>query len=107
MTHAPIDAAIDIARAERETLRWVLLSSLWHARPYGCTEYVLMRAAQDVPLRATTDMVRSELDSLAMNGLAQINQDQPIWWAKLTARGEAVVEYREPAPAGVARPPKW
>jgi len=102
-----LSAAVDMARAEIETLRWILLAALWHARPYGCTEYVLLRAAQDVPLRVTPDMVRAELDSLAMRGLLTLNREEALWWAKLAPLGEDVVQYREPAPKGVARPPRW
>lgn len=99
---------VDIARAERETLRWVLLYALWHARPYGTSEYVLMRTAQDIPLVVTQDLVRRELDSLASRNLIIIQRDnQPLWQAKITALGEDVVEYREDSPKGIARPPKW
>lgn len=105
--NAQIDAAVDVARAEIEALRWILLRALWHARPYGCTEYVLLRAAQDIPLRATTDMIRAEMDSLAERGLLKINTEQPMWWAKLSPQGEDVVQYRADCPPGIARPPKW
>ena len=33
MTERRLDAAIDMARAEREALRWLMLTALWHARP--------------------------------------------------------------------------
>ncbi|GIX17714.1 MAG: hypothetical protein KatS3mg119_1900 [Rhodothalassiaceae bacterium] len=98
---------IDMARAERETLRWVLLLALWHARPYGTSEYVLLRTAQDIPLRVTPDQVRRELKSLAGRGLVTIRQDAPLWHAEIMPAGEDVVEYRAPAPAGIARPPQW
>ena len=99
---------VDIARAERETLRWILLSALWHARPYGTTEYVLIRTAQDIPLVVTQDLVRREMESLASRGLIVIEKEkQPLWQAHITALGEDVVEYREDAPKGIARPPKW
>jgi hypothetical protein len=107
MSNTPLNDAIDLARAERETLRWILLLALWHARPYGTTEYVLIRTAQDIPLRVTQDMVRRELESLALRGLVEIEHDQPVWNAKMTALGEDVVDHRAPAPAGIARPPKW
>lgn len=104
----PIDTAIDIARAERETLRWVLLTALWHARPYGTTEHVLCLAAQDAGLRATSAEVRAELDWLARHGLADLERrERPLWETQITAHGMAVYEYREDAPAGMARPPRW
>lgn len=97
----------DIARAEREHLRWILLSALWHAQPYGCNEHVLVRTAQDIPLLVTADLVRRELDYLKELTLVVLKQDQPLWHAKLTAQGMDVVDHRAPAPVGVARPPKW
>lgn len=107
MNNTPLNDAIDMARAERETLRWVLLLALWHARPYGTTEYVLVRTAQDIPLNVTSDMVRRELNSLAQRLLVTIDHSQPVWLANITALGEDVVDHRAPAPPGIARPPKW
>lgn len=99
---------VDIARSERETLRWILLYALWSARPYGTTEYVLIRTAQDIPLLVTQDLVRREMESLASRGMISIEKNnQPLWHARITALGEDVVEYREDAPKGIARPPKW
>lgn len=104
---SPIDTAIDMARAERETLRWVLVTALWHARPYGTTESVLLATAHDIPLRVTYADVRAELAWLAEHGLTRIHRDSPVWEAELTAAGMGVYEHREPAPPGLARPPKW
>jgi hypothetical protein len=101
-----IDRALDLARAERETLRWVLLTALWHARPYGTTESVILACAQDVGLCATTDFIRRELGWLDSHGLVEIHRG-PVWSAKLTALGEDVYDYRAEAPAGLARPPRW
>jgi hypothetical protein len=95
--------AIDHARAEREYLRWVLLLALWHARPYGTNESVLLGACRDIPVRATNDDVRRELVSLAKRNLVTIKR-RAQWIAELTADGEAVVDYRAEAPIDVARP---
>lgn len=107
MTERRIDAAIDTARAERETLRWVLLTALWHARPYGANEHLLLSCAHDIPVYATADLVRKELGWLDSHGLIKIDHDGPLWAAKLTAQGEDVYDYRAEAPAGLARPPRW
>lgn len=107
MSERRIDAALDVARAQRETLRWVLLTALWHARPYGALEDLLVRCAADVGLAATSDGVRRELGWLAEHGLVRLAQDAPVWDASLTARGLDVYEYRADAPAGLARPPRW
>lgn len=101
-----LDHLIDHARAEREYLRWVILLALWHARPYGTTEGVILGACRDIPLRVTADEVRRELDSLAKRGLVDVERGA-LWSATLTAAGEDVVDYRADAPAGIARPPRW
>lgn len=103
----PISKAIDIERAERETLRWVLLTALWFARPYGALETLLVACAHDVPLRASSHDIRRELGWLASHGLALIDQDGPVWSARLNAQGEDVYDYRADAPAGLARPQRW
>ena len=98
---------VDIARAERETLRWILLYALWHARPYGTSEHVLLRTAHDIPLRVTPDVVRKELGYLQGKGLITTAENQPVWHAEITADGEDVVDYRADCPAGIARPRNW
>lgn len=108
MTERRIDAAIDIARAEREALRWLMLTALWHARPYGTREDVLLACAHEIPIYANAELIRRELGWLESHGLAAIVKDaSPIWSVKLTALGEDVYEYRADAPAGLARPPRW
>lgn len=103
----PINNAIDHDRAEREFLRWVILLALWHARPYGCTENVIMGACRDIPLRCTFDQVRQELHSLGKRGFVEVNTDTPVWSAELSANGEAVVDHRADCPADIARPRRW
>lgn len=100
------DSMIDTVRAEREYLRWVILLALWHARPYGTTEGVILGACRDIPLRVTADEVRRELHSLEQRGLLRVTQG-PVWQAELTACGEDVVDYRAEAPPGVGRPARW
>ena len=107
MTDKHLGAVIDNARAEREFLRWVILSALWHARPYGALENVILGACRDIPLRVTTDQVRAELRSLQKRGLLELQSDGPIWSAELSAAGEALVDYRADCPADIARPQRW
>ena len=106
-TDRPIDLAIDVARAERETLRWVLVTALWYARPYGALESLLLSCAHDIPLRVTAHTVRQELAWLEDHALVKIDRAGPIWSAALTARGLGVYDYREDAPKGLARPARW
>ncbi|MDD3938032.1 cytoplasmic protein [Rhodoferax sp.] len=103
----PLHQAIDHDRAEREFLRWVILLALWHARPYGCSEHVIMGACRDIPIRVTFDQVRQEIHSLGKRGLVDVKNDAPIWSAELSASGEAVVDYRADCPSDIARPNRW
>lgn len=107
MSDKHLDALIDHARAEREYLRWVILSALWHARPYGTVETVIMGACRDIPLRVTTDQLRAEMVSLKKRGLIGLDDHGPVWSADLTPEGEALVDYRAECPADIARPPRW
>lgn len=107
MTTRPIHTAIDIGRAEREVLRWVILDTLWHARPYGCDEQLLLSVCESVRLRATRAMLRAEMNAVALRGLATLDARGPIWAMQITADGEAVVDYRSDCPADIARPPRW
>lgn len=107
MPDPKLDPLLDHARAEREYLRWVILLALWHARPFGTTESVIIGACRDIPLRTTADEVRRELASLAGRGLVALEDRGPLWSARLTPAGEDVVDYRAEAPVGVARPPRW
>lgn len=99
-----LDAVLDLARAEREYLRWLILSVLWHGRPYGVSESVMMLTARDVLLRVTSDQVRAELCYLEKRGLVKVDRRQAVWHAELTADGESVVDYRIECPPGIARP---
>lgn len=94
---------IQVARAEREFLRWVLLSALSRAEPYGTNERVLARTAEDIPLRSTSDLIRKELVYLEGHGLVKVTQTG-LWQAKLTSKGSDFVDYRAEDIAGIARP---
>lgn len=107
MNDKKLSVIIDQARAEREYLRWVILLALWHARPYGTLETVIMGACRDIPLRVTSDQLRAEMVSLKKRGLIEIDDAGPIWSAEITPDGEAIVDYRAIAPADIARPERW
>lgn len=97
---------IQVARAEKEFMRWVILSALSRAEPYGANEHVIARTVQDIPLRGTSDVVRRELAYLEGHTLVQVEKTG-IWAAKLTAKGSDFVDYRAEDIAGIARPPQW
>jgi hypothetical protein len=98
---------LDMARAERETLRWILLLALSYSRPVACNESLLLRTAHDAGLRVTTDMVRAELDYLKNKGLLYLNNNEAFWTASITPDGMDIVDHRADCPKGIARPPRW
>jgi hypothetical protein len=93
----------------REYLRWVLLQSLYHARPVGANEDLLASVLHDLRLHdVTRTVLRQELDYLRGLGLVTITErDGVMWHALITPAGVDVVEYNADAPPGVARPPKY
>ncbi|MDM7320247.1 MAG: hypothetical protein P3W91_000795 [Fervidobacterium sp.] len=97
---------IDMERSRREYLRWIILLALYHARPYGASEGVILNACRDIPIMATLDMIRKELKSLEKRGLVVVKEGAE-WYAEITALGEDIVEYREDPPKGIYRPPQW
>jgi len=99
--------ALDMAQAEREEVRWLLMLALYHARPVGAAEGLLLRTIQDVPMHITGRVVRSELTYLAGQGLVEIKRERPQWYAELCPAGVDVVEYTTACPAGIGRPQKY
>jgi len=51
--------------------------------------------------------VRRELDYLCERGLAEINKNRPVWFAKASWHGIDFVEYTVDCFPGIARPEKW
>lgn len=99
---------IELAQAERETLRWLILLTLNAARPVGAAETLILRTVQDVPLHVTAAQVRRELDYLAGLKLLHLERrDRPVWFAEMLPAGVDIVEYTTDCPAGIARPVKY
>lgn len=99
---------IDIDRAHREHLRWLILLTLNHARPLGAPESLILTTLQAVPIPVTAHELRRELDYLADRQLIEIKgRDGPQWHAELTRHGVDVAEYTVPVEPGIARPQKY
>jgi hypothetical protein len=100
--------SIDMEKAQRETLRWIILQALNAARPIGTSEAIVLSAVQAVPLQATLVELRRELGYLEDRKLVAVTgKDTPCWHASLTHHGIDVVEYTVDCHPGIARPPKW
>ncbi len=99
---------IDLRKAEREHVRWLILSALNSARPFGTTDEIVHSAIVAVPIPFTLMEIRRELDYLEEGALIEISgRDRPNWFAKLTRDGIDVVEYTVDCHPGIARPKKW
>jgi hypothetical protein len=99
---------IDVERANRENIRWLILLTLNSARPVGARESLILATLRAVPAPLTEHELRRELDYLEERGLVHIlGRDSPQWSAQLTREGVDVVEYTVPCEPGVARPQKY
>lgn len=99
---------VDIAKARRENLRWVILLALNSARPIGTTEQIVFSAVAPVVPDVTQLELRRELDYLDERELIEVTERHtPAWYCKLTRHGVDVVEYTLPCDPGIARPAKY
>lgn len=106
MMKGPSAPGIDMEKARREELRWLILRALYAARPIGTTETILKNAIEPVMLDITQMEIRRELDYLSDRELLTVHMS-PIWSAKINRYGVDVVEYTVTCDPGIARPEKW
>ncbi len=98
----------DLAKARRESLRWLILLTLNNARPIGAFEEVVLSVAQSVYPDATALEVRRELDYLNDRVLVTLDkQPSGRWHAELTRHGVDITEYTVDCQPGIARPVKY
>lgn len=98
----------DLAKTRRESLRWLILLTLYNARPIGAYEEVVLTVAQSVYPDATALEVRRELDYLNDRVLVTIDkQPSGRWHAELTRHGVDIAEYTVDCQPGIARPVKY
>jgi Fe2+ or Zn2+ uptake regulation protein len=99
---------MDIERARREEMRWLILQALYAAQPVGTSELIIKNAIEQVILDATMLEVRRELDYLEERGLVSVtNRNTTTWFAKLNNHGVDIVEYTIDCLPGIARPKKY
>lgn len=99
---------IDLARARREQLRWLVILTLNNARPMGAFESVVLSVAQSEFPDATALELRREMDYLADRKLLEIDRKPDgRWFADLTRLGVDVAEYTVACDPGIARPAKY
>jgi hypothetical protein len=99
---------IDLEKAKRETLRWLILAALNAARPVGASEQIILMAVRGVINDVTQMFLRREMDYLECRKLIHIGErNGPSWHGELTRDGVDVVEYTVACDPGIARPLKW
>jgi hypothetical protein len=99
--------SVDLATAQREELRWLILLALNAARPVGTSEVIVRRAIDPVVPGVTDLEIRREMDYLAERVLIDIERNRPVWFARINRHGIDIVEYTVACHAGIARPVKW
>ncbi len=105
----PVPVPVDLEKARREELRWLILRALYAARPIGTTETIIKNAIEPVMLDITLLEIRRELDYLEDRELLAVERSRavPVWSAKINRLGVDLVEYTVPCDPGIARPEKW
>ncbi len=99
---------VDMEKARREHVRWIILSALNHGRPYPVAEPLILITIQSEPTQCTALDLRRELDYLEERGLLKLTRlEGAPWTAELTRHGVDVVEYTVACDPGIARPKKY
>jgi hypothetical protein len=98
---------IDMERARREEMRWLILSALRAAQPIGTSEVIVCNVISYIVFDVTEMDVRRELDYLAERNLITLEKNRAVWFAKINHRGLDIVEYTVECHPGIARPKKW
>lgn len=99
---------IDLTKARREALRWLVLLTLNNARPIGAYEGPILSVAQSEYPDATALELRRELDYLANRDLVELRKEPGgKWHAELTRHGTDIAEYTVDCEPGIARPAKY
>jgi len=99
--------SMDMERARREELRWLILRALYAAQPVGTSERII-RTVVDPIIRGVTELeIRNQIDYLHERKLVGVEKEHPVWFAKINRAGIDVVEYTVPCDPGIARPKAW
>lgn len=99
---------VDLERARREGLRWLVLLTLNNARPIGAYEGTVLTVAQSEFPDATQLELRRELDYLHDRKLVEVKREPSgRWFCELTRYGVDVAEYTVDCLPGIARPERY
>jgi hypothetical protein len=98
---------LDMEKARREELRWLILRALYAAQPIGTTEIIIHTAIESSVPGTTEHEIRNQLDYLAERNLITVEKNRPFWFGKIKRYGIDVVEYTLECDPGIARPKPW
>jgi len=99
---------IDQERVRRESMRWMIILTLYNARPVGAYEELVLVTVQAIYPDATALEVRRALDYLGDRALITLTKEPGgRWFADLNRDGTDVAEYTVDCEPGIARPPKY
>jgi hypothetical protein len=100
--------SIDNEKVRRESMRWLVMLTLYNASPIGAYEELVLATVQAMYPDATALEVRRHLDYLASRALIELmKHPSGRWFADLTRDGTDVAEYTVDCDPGIARPPKY
>lgn len=99
---------VDNEKVRRESMRWMVLLTLYNASPIGAWEELVLATLQGMYPDASALEVRRHLDYLSDRGLVALRKEPSgRWFADLTRDGTDVAEYTVDCDPGIARPPKY
>lgn len=99
---------IDQTKVRRESMRWLIILTLYNAIPVGAYEELVLSTVQAMFPDATALEVRRELDYLSVRGLLKlVKEPSGRWFADLSRDGIDVAEYTVECDPGIARPAKY
>lgn len=99
---------IDHAKVRRETMRWLVILTLYNASPMGTYEELVLSTVQGMFPDATALEVRRVLDYLSDRELVKlVKEPGGRWFSDLTRYGTDLAEYTVECEPGIARPAKY
>lgn len=89
-------------------MRWMIILTLYNAKPVGAYEELVLVTLQAMYPDATALEVRRALDYLSDRGLIDLTKEPAgRWFADLNRDGTDVAEYTVECDPGIARPAKY
>ncbi len=99
---------MDLDKARREEVRWLVLRALYSAQEIGTSEAILRNTVESVVPYVTEMEIRRAMDYLAERELITIDsRNKPVWFGKINRHGIDVVEGTVECHPGIARPRDW